>query len=53
MTHEQALRARQKLLDRLPLTGEILRGLMAASVARVSAATSAMTVAIGGKADED
>jgi hypothetical protein len=24
MTHEQALRARQKLLDRLPLTGEIL-----------------------------
>jgi hypothetical protein len=26
MTQEQALRARQKLLDRLPLTGEILRG---------------------------
>jgi hypothetical protein len=26
MTHEQTLRARQKLLDRLHLTGEILRG---------------------------
>jgi hypothetical protein len=26
MIHEQALRARQKLLDRLPVTGEILRG---------------------------
>jgi hypothetical protein len=26
MTLEQALRARQKLLDRLPVTGEILRG---------------------------
>jgi hypothetical protein len=26
MTRKQALRARQKLLDRLPLTGEILRG---------------------------
>jgi hypothetical protein len=26
MTRTQALRARQKLLDRLPLTGEILRG---------------------------
>lgn len=26
MTHERSLRARQKLLDRLPLTGEILRG---------------------------
>src|SRR5271154_6675715 len=26
MTHEQALRARKKLLDRLSLTGEILRG---------------------------
>jgi Family of unknown function (DUF6788) len=26
MTQEQNLRARQKLLDRLPLTGEILRG---------------------------
>jgi hypothetical protein len=26
MTQEQALRARQKLLDHLPLTGEILRG---------------------------
>jgi len=26
MTQKQALRARQKLLDRLPITGEILRG---------------------------
>jgi hypothetical protein len=26
MTHKQAVRARQKLLDRLHLTGEILRG---------------------------
>lgn len=26
MTQKRALRARQKLLDRLPLTGEILRG---------------------------
>ena len=26
MTHEQTLRARQKLLDRLPVTAEILRG---------------------------
>jgi hypothetical protein len=26
MTQEQTLRARKKLLDRLPLTGEILRG---------------------------
>jgi hypothetical protein len=26
MIHSQALRARQKLLDRLPVTGEILRG---------------------------
>jgi hypothetical protein len=26
MIQEQSLRARQKLLDRLPLTGEILRG---------------------------
>src|SRR5262249_56845857 len=26
MTHKQALRARQKLLERLPVTGEILRG---------------------------
>jgi hypothetical protein len=26
MIHKQALRARQKLLDRLPVTGEILRG---------------------------
>lgn len=26
MMHSQALRARQKLLDRLPVTGEILRG---------------------------
>src|SRR5215470_6505945 len=26
MLHEQALRARQKLLERLPVTGEILRG---------------------------
>jgi len=26
MTHEQAMRARRKLLDRLHLTGEILRG---------------------------
>jgi hypothetical protein len=26
MTHEQTLRARKKLLDRLSLTGEILRG---------------------------
>ena len=26
MTHKQTLRAREKLLDRLPLTGEILRG---------------------------
>ena len=26
MTHKEALRARQKLLDRLSLTGEILRG---------------------------
>jgi hypothetical protein len=26
MTHKQALRARHKLLDRLPLTAEILRG---------------------------
>jgi hypothetical protein len=26
MTHEQALRARKNLLDRLSLTGEILRG---------------------------
>jgi hypothetical protein len=26
MTQEQALRARQKLLERLPVTGEILRG---------------------------
>ena len=26
MTHKKALRARQKLLDRLPVTAEILRG---------------------------
>jgi hypothetical protein len=26
MTHKEALRARQKLLDRLPVTAEILRG---------------------------
>ena len=26
MIHKQAIRARQKLLDRLPVTGEILRG---------------------------
>jgi hypothetical protein len=26
LKHEQALRARQKLLDRVPVTGEILRG---------------------------
>ena len=26
MTHKQTLRAREKLLDQLPLTGEILRG---------------------------
>ena len=26
MTHKQTLRAREKLLDRLSLTGEILRG---------------------------
>jgi len=26
MIHKQALRARQKLLERLPVTGEILRG---------------------------
>jgi hypothetical protein len=26
MTQTQTLRARQKLLDRLPLTGEVLRG---------------------------
>lgn len=35
MTQAQALRARQKLLDRLPVTGEILRGsLLARTVFR-------------------
>jgi hypothetical protein len=44
MIHKRAIRARQKLLDRLPVTGEILRGSLLHRIIRPHGSTCAKCV---------